>query len=432
MSLPSQTARTSPAGRSFVYRRRRNRHRPSPIVVVSGAGAAIVVIALGLYFFGPSWGGPKTTDARPTGDTPTDPLITSPLPESDQKAGTLVINQGSQGDTQNQKPTVPAKNLGDNSQRLASSTTPLGSRSAPPPLNDKGMLDEALSGEGSGAKPAVSQPVAPANTITKDDPPARVIQMHLDAADELLKRNDPLAARQALWDAMRMPGLDELELSVLRARLTDLNKDLVFGPTVIAGDPLSTLYTVQPNDALSRIARSQHLSTHWKLIQRVNGLSSPERIRVGQKLKLVPGPFHAIVDKSSFRLDLFAGPPDRPEAWVYIRSFDVGLGEGDSTPVGHFIVRPNSKLENPSWVNPRNPSEKFAADDPQNPIGEYWIGLEGLGDSAAYAGYGLHGTIDLGSIGRQRSMGCVRMRPDDIELVYECLSEGESLVQIRE
>ncbi|MBZ0171525.1 MAG: L,D-transpeptidase, partial [Phycisphaerales bacterium] len=61
----------------------------------------------------------------------------------------------------------------------------------------------------------------------------------------------------------------------------------------------------------------------------------------------------------------------------------------------------------------------------------FWIGLDGLGDAVAYAGYGLHGTIEPDSIGRQRSMGCVRLRPDDIALIYECLSEGESLVQIR-
>jgi lipoprotein-anchoring transpeptidase ErfK/SrfK len=45
-------------------------------------------------------------------------------------------------------------------------------------------------------------------------------------------------------------------------------------------------------------------------------------------------------------------------------------------------------------------------------------------------GYGIHGTIEQDSIGRQASMGCIRMRPDDVALVYEMLSE-HSTVQIR-
>jgi lipoprotein-anchoring transpeptidase ErfK/SrfK len=65
-----------------------------------------------------------------------------------------------------------------------------------------------------------------------------------------------------------------------------------------------------------------------------------------------------------------------------------------------------------------------------NPIGERWIGLEGVGDAAGYAGYGLHGTIEPSSIGREMSMGCVRMRDADIELVYELLGEQVSVVRI--
>ena len=62
-------------------------------------------------------------------------------------------------------------------------------------------------------------------------------------------------------------------------------------------------------------------------------------------------------------LDLFQGSPDEPERWQYIRSFRVGLGAGNSTPLGTFIIRPNSKLVNPHWVNPRD-GTMFDANDP--------------------------------------------------------------------
>jgi lipoprotein-anchoring transpeptidase ErfK/SrfK len=98
--------------------------------------------------------------------------------------------------------------------------------------------------------------------------------------------------------------------------------------------------------------------------------------------------------------------------------------------VGTFTVRKGSKMVNPPWVNPRT-GEQFAGGDPKNPIGKHWIGIEGQGEAAAYAGYGLHGTIEPESIGQQRSMGCVRMLADDIALMYELLTEQGSQIQIR-
>ena len=94
------------------------------------------------------------------------------------------------------------------------------------------------------------------------------------------------------------------------------------------------------------------------------------------------------------------------------------------------MVRDDSKLINPYWVNPRT-GERFEADDPLNPIGERWIGIRGVGDSALLKGYGLHGTIDPASLAGQMSMGCVRLDSDDVALLYELLEERVSRVVIR-
>ena len=107
----------------------------------------------------------------------------------------------------------------------------------------------------------------------------------------------------------------------------------------------------------------------------------------------------------------------------------MGLGEGSGTPIGTFVIKKASKLVNPPWTNPRT-GERFAADDPKNPIGEFWLGWQGLGDSAAYTGFGLHGTIDPTSIGQSKSMGCVRMGAEDIALIYEMLVEQVSVVRV--
>ena len=115
---------------------------------------------------------------------------------------------------------------------------------------------------------------------------------------------------------------------------------------------------------------------------------------------------------------------------VYVCTLPVGLWEFNATPLGHFRVRPNSKLVNPEWINPRD-GTRYTADDALNPIGEYWMGLEGTDEANRdMAGYGIHGTVEPESIGKNASMGCVRMYPEDVELVYQMFAEGISTLEI--
>jgi len=199
-------------------------------------------------------------------------------------------------------------------------------------------------------------------------------------------------------------------------------------------------YTVQSGDRLSTIARD-HTAVDWEFVQRINRIEDPRFIRVGQTLKLVTGPFHAVIDKGDFRLDVYAGPAPKMdgadsiapatagELPVYITSMPVGLGEYGSTPVGSWIVN-DTKVINPSWKNPRT-GEFFDRDDPENPVGERWIGLDGTDDQTSIlTGYGIHGTVEPDSIGEERSMGCVRLNPYEVEMLYELMRAERSVVLI--
>jgi lipoprotein-anchoring transpeptidase ErfK/SrfK len=91
----------------------------------------------------------------------------------------------------------------------------------------------------------------------------------------------------------------------------------------------------------------------------------------------------------------------------------------------------NNKLRNPSWTDPVT-NRHYLADDPDNPVGERWIGLSGVeGDALGKVGFGIHGTIDPASIGRDMSLGCIRMAAADVEWVYELLVLQESRVVVR-
>jgi len=278
--------------------------------------------------------------------------------------------------------------------------------------------------------PAVLATPAPREPLTVLRPSAAVATL-IQRAEAAIQSNDPVAAREHYNHALLSEQATERDRAHIRAQMTALNEDLMFSPRVYPNDPFATVYEVKPGDSLSRIVQNEGVATEWLLIQRVNRLSNPSGIYVGQKLKLLRGPFHAVVSKSAFRMDLYVGPPEEVDQWVYVRSLNVGLGEEDGTPVGAFKVRRHSKLINPFWRNPRT-GEEFAADDPDNPIGEHWIGLQGIGQAETFSGYGIHGTIDPESIGQERSMGCVRMLPDDVALVYELLSEQLSEVHIVE
>ena len=62
----------------------------------------------------------------------------------------------------------------------------------------------------------------------------------------------------------------------------------------------------------------------------------------------------------------------------------------------------------------------MAAADPNNPLGEHWIGL---GDRV-----GIHGTNDPRSIGGRGQHGSIALGPDDIRHVYDILTIGSTVV----
>jgi lipoprotein-anchoring transpeptidase ErfK/SrfK len=238
---------------------------------------------------------------------------------------------------------------------------------------------------------------------------------------------DPVGARLALTQLIDSRQLNAVDEQAALQAIREVNAKLFFSPTVAAGDIVTKSYTVQSGDTLAKIARRSGVQADWRAIQRINGLKSEKSLRVGQTIKIPVTAFHAEVSKSSYIMRVYAGEgPTR----VMIAAFPVGLGEFDSTPTGVFMVRPKSKLINPEWKNPRT-GEHFAADDPKNPIGERWIGLLGVeAHNQGFKGIGIHGTVEQDSIGKQASMGCVRMGDRDVELIYELLTEPNSTILI--
>lgn len=164
-------------------------------------------------------------------------------------------------------------------------------------------------------------------------------------------------------------------------------------------------YVVQPGDLLQRIA--PRYNVNWEYLAAVNNID-PKRIRPGQKLKVIKGPFSAFVDLSDFVLTIHCHG-------FYVKRFPIGIGKGGATPTGRFTVL--DRVPDPQYTDPNG--RVVAGDDPTNPLGEYWLDL---GDS-----YGIHGTIEPDSIGKAASRGCIRMHNSDVAQVYNFLVRGSEV-----
>lgn len=232
-----------------------------------------------------------------------------------------------------------------------------------------------------------------------------------DAADE--GRGGPLMSLERI-EALEMEGdliTAQHELSRwywqkpaererILPQLNRMARALFFSPQPHFYEP----YVVQPGDQLRMIGLKHKLS--WEYLARLNHVDA-RKIRAGQKLKVVPGPFGARVTLSRYELVIHLNGD-------FVKSYRVGVGKDGTTPVGTFPVK--NKMLDPTYYGPEG---VIAHDDPQNPLGERWVDI---GDS-----YGIHGTIEPDSIGKSESRGCIRMLNSDVEEVYDFLVNGSEV-----
>jgi LysM repeat protein len=264
--------------------------------------------------------------------------------------------------------------------------------------------------------------VAPASAIPLSTQPLVDAKAKLDG-------NHLLDARRILEAALMSGKLSSGDVTSAKTTLSTINKTVVFSPRRFPEDEFGGSYVVKPGDVLQHIAAQNDVT--WQLLCRINGLLDPRRLRAGQTIKVIKGPFCAVVYKKAFTMDIYLGSPGEKGS-IYVTSFPVGLGKDDSTPTGVWMVEPHNKIKHPTYYSPRG-GGVIAADDPANPLGGFWIGLSGIdGHAVGKTSYGIHGTIDPNSIGKMESMGCIRLRHDDITLVFELLVEGKSTVVVKD
>ena len=306
---------------------------------------------------------------------------------------------------------------------------------------DRGKLDDEQTKP---AGPVVRGPATrrqpPTATRQSDTQP---VQQPLGAAQAMESYNRGLALKQAdklieartlLSRAMFSGHLTAEKSAEALKILTELAEKTILSRRVYAGDPYCFHYTFKAGEMLSRVERKLKLHVPYKLILKINGIDSAPTIQAGQRVKLISGPFHAVVSKSAFTMDLYLHRKGLVK--TFIRRLRIGLGKNNSTPTGLWRVALGKKLIRAPWNPP--PNSEFRGtilwSEPGYPLGKagYWIGLEGADkQTKEMTGYGIHGTDSPESIGKAVSLGCIRLGDDDIELVFSMLYEKWSTVEIR-
>ena len=121
-------------------------------------------------------------------------------------------------------------------------------------------------------------------------------------------------------------------------------------------------------------------------------------------------PAVVIVRRGAFQLSLY-------KHLKLAKTYGIAVGRvGLETPAGLYhvqnkAVNPAWTMPNSDWVAPQDRGKVVPGGTPENPLKARWLGI--------YAGAGIHGTDDAGSIGSAASHGCIRMRIPDVEELYD-------------
>lgn len=230
----------------------------------------------------------------------------------------------------------------------------------------------------------------------------------LIAEAEALRSADQLQAAREVYQRALGLATDAATRARIEKPLGEIHIELLFSPRPM---PEKEEYIIQRGDQLRLLAR--RFGTTVELIQRSNNITNPNRIRIGDRLRIFRGDFEVVANKTRRDMVVYLNGE-------FFKRYRVGTGEFGKTPVGTFVVR--DKITEPSWWPPDGREVPFG--HPDNVLGTRWLSIEATGDTPRVRGYGIHGTWEPESIGHEESAGCIRMLNEEVEEFYVYIPSG--------
>lgn len=200
---------------------------------------------------------------------------------------------------------------------------------------------------------------------------------------------------------------------------------------------VGSLYNIRTRerDTLSDIAR--HFALGYNEIVSANPSLDPWMPIPGSRVLLpmqhiLPDASHEGMILNLPTMRLFFFPKRQQPATLY--TYPIGVGrEGWETPTGKSRIV--DKKTNPAWTVPPSirrehaekgdPLPKVVPPGPDNPLGAYAMRL-------SIPGYLIHGTNKPYGVGLRVSHGCIRLYPEDIEVLFGKTAVGASVTIVNQ
>jgi len=228
-----------------------------------------------------------------------------------------------------------------------------------------------------------------------------------------------LSDAQAFVDSGQLPNaksaLERLVASNADAEaiklLSEVNIKLLKSPLMMPG---KEYYVIESGDYLQKIAKKYN--TTVALLKAMNGLQT-DTIRLGDRMLVFDSNFSIRVSKTRNTLDLMMNGK-------LFKRYSVGTGEFGKTPAVEFSII--DKIVEPPWTRPAD-NRQIEYGDPENVLGTRWMAIKST-DHPELTGFGIHGTWERSSIGKQSSAGCIRMLNEDVEELFDLVPRKTSVI----
>ncbi len=252
--------------------------------------------------------------------------------------------------------------------------------------------------------PAGATPLAGFTTTGSD-----VNQAALSPFGPVMKETQQLIAENKLSEALtRLTRIyDDQSMSASeQQQVNDLLNQLAGVVIYSTKYHLVSPHRIDPGETLDVIAKRYNVP--WEMLAKINGLTDPKQLPVGQFLKVVPGPFRADVDLKKNKLTLFLKDQ-------FAGTFDIVMlgSESQYTPADYVVQK---RAMNPTYNNSQL-NQSFGSGDPNNPIGNFALLLS---DKMMIHGHGAQ-------VPPSDPRGSVRLSAKDAEDIHDILSEGSQV-----
>jgi LysM repeat protein len=249
-------------------------------------------------------------------------------------------------------------------------------------------------------------PSSPATQVQS----AEVRQL-LDQCAAREAEDDRVGARLLLQQVLVRRDADDVRAFAER-KIGSLNTALVFSDAPM---PEKVKHRIAAGDVIGKLAKQYGCTQEY--ILKVNGIDKPELLRIGREVWVLKNPaFELTVFKRNNSAVLTLNN-------LFFKRYTIGVGKSESVPGGTYAIR--SKVKRPVYQTADNGEVAFG--NPQNALGTRWIALTATGATPEAKGFGLHGTWNESTLGRQVDVGRVRFRNADIEELCTLLIDGTTV-----